>query len=304
MKRLVLGMAWAGLLLGSANAADMRVKAVAPIPVAVANWTGCYIGGDIGWYTAKQDGITSAFPSPGFGAPAINGGGIAGYGVLPTSHGLGRDGAIGGGFAGCNYQVNKFVFGIEGDVSWIDRNSSDARPVNGSFATVANFPVAGTNMRLNASNDWVATLRGRLGLVVGPTNNWMIYGTGGVALTETRYSAAFTPSTDPTSLFGFGCPAGGACFGRSSATLTQQKAGWVAGAGVEWMLTPNWLVRAEYLHYQFEGASGVVPAVLASGAAACAGCGWNANWSDLKIDSVRVGLSYKFGWASPVMAKY
>jgi hypothetical protein len=58
---------------------------------------------------------------------------------------------------------------------------------------------------------------------------------------------------------------------------------------------PHWLLRVEYLHYGFDSPSSlVVPARLASGAAACAGCGWNASWSKLNFDTVRVGVSFKF----------
>ncbi len=128
--------------------------------------------------------------------------------------------------------------------------------------------------------------------------------TGGVAFTRTNYSAVFTPSTNPASLFGFGCPGAAAttCFGTSAVAFSQDKAGWVAGVGGEWRIAPHWLVRLEYLHYGFDGATGIVPAVLANGTAACAGCGWRANWNHLDIDSVRVGAAYQFG--GPVVAKY
>jgi outer membrane immunogenic protein len=295
VRRLVLALGVLSVGSVGAMAADMPLKAPAIAPVPVYTWTGCYIGGHVGWYRARQDGDTAAFP-PGFGPPAVGGAGIAGYGVLPTSHDLNDDGIIAGGHAGCNYQMGKVLFGIEGDFSWLDRNSSDAEPVTGSFPTVGAFPVAGTNMQLSASTKWLASLRARLGWVFGPSDTWLIYATGGVAFTQTAYSAVFTPSTNPASLFGNGCPGGGSCFAGTSASATQTQAGWVAGAGVEWMFgPPHWLLRVEYLHYGFDSPSSlVVPARLASGAAACAGCGWNASWSRLNIDTVRLGVSFKF----------
>ena len=304
--RLGWTLASAILVVSPAFAADMPMKApMAPLPVVVS-WTGCYIGGDIGWYEARQNGSTTAFPSPGFGAPAVNGAGIAGYGVLPTSHSMTRDSVLGGGYAGCNYQAGRVVWGLEGDISWTDnKTGSDAEPVVGSFTgQPANFPPLGTNMQLNSSNQWLASVRGRVGFLVGAGDNLLLYGTGGVAFTRTNYSAVFTPSTNPTSLFGFGCPGAAAttCFGTSAVAFSQDKVGWVAGAGAEWRIAPHWLIRAEYLHYEFDGASGIVPAVLANGTAACAGCGWRANWNHLDIDSVRVGAAYMFG--GPVVAKY
>jgi len=35
-------------------------------------------------------------------------------------------------------------------------------------------------------------------------------------------------------------------------------AGWVAGAGIEWMFANNWMVRAEYLHVDLGTATGTV----------------------------------------------
>ena len=36
---------------------------------------------------------------------------------------------------------------------------------------------------------------------------------------------------------------------QSVTSFNNTKTGWVAGAGAEWMATPNILVRAEYLYY-------------------------------------------------------
>ena len=62
MKNLLRStVAMAALLVGPAMAADMPVKArpPAPAPVAVYNWTGCYIGGNVGggWARTEQSQI-------------------------------------------------------------------------------------------------------------------------------------------------------------------------------------------------------------------------------------------------------
>jgi len=41
------------MLGGAAQAADMPVKAPPPPPAPVYVWTGCYIGGNIGWAQAS-----------------------------------------------------------------------------------------------------------------------------------------------------------------------------------------------------------------------------------------------------------
>src|SRR3954471_2379609 len=116
----------------SVLAADMPVKA-RPIAAAapVSTWTGLYLGGAVGVYWRDQDGSTSATPSPGFGAPAITGAGIAGYGVLPTVHSLDRSGILGSLYGGYNWQFGKALVGIEGDYTFLDaKNATVSQPVN------------------------------------------------------------------------------------------------------------------------------------------------------------------------------
>ena len=56
MKKLALAVTAFAALSGQALAADMPMKAVRPAPVvAAANWTGCYIGGGIGYGLFDQE---------------------------------------------------------------------------------------------------------------------------------------------------------------------------------------------------------------------------------------------------------
>src|SRR5229473_6174502 len=93
--------------LGAASAADMALKA-RPVPVvAVYNWSGCYIGGNIGGKWARTGDVVNipASTGPGGAQPA-------------SSLDLGNansDTFIGGGQIGCNWQYGRVVFGIEGD---------------------------------------------------------------------------------------------------------------------------------------------------------------------------------------------
>ena len=90
----------------------------------------------------------------------------------------------------------------------------------------------------------------------------------------------------------------------ATVTFWDTKTGYVVGGGAEWMLTPNWLLRAEYLHYGFDSSSSL-PLVFATATDACApgACFWNVNSSRQNIDTVRVGLSYKFGATAPAASK-
>jgi outer membrane immunogenic protein len=60
MKKLTLAAAAIAALTGSAIAADLPRKApvVAPAPVPVATWTGCYIAGGVGYGMWNQDNQT------------------------------------------------------------------------------------------------------------------------------------------------------------------------------------------------------------------------------------------------------
>ena len=299
MKKVLGAIAILAAMPLAAQAADLppapapAYKAPVVVP-EVYGWTGFYIGADAGWWNADQSATTTAFPAPGFGAPAVIGGGFPGFGNLPTSHTLNGNGGFGGGYAGFNWQPAPWALvGVEGDVQWLRRSASDTENVLETFTAV---PAPSFGMTYTASNNWLASARGRLGWVGGP---FMLYGTGGAAFTQTNYTATAAGVVNTAC-----CNLPGA---TASSSFSNDRVGWVAGAGVEWMAAPNWIVRAEYLHYNFGGASANLPFVYTpnfAGVANCnpGQCNWALNSSNLTIDTVRVGLSYKFG--GPVVARY
>ena len=122
MRNLLVGLVAATALVGvgaTAMAADMPLKAPAYVPPPVVSWTGFYIGGNVGGYGASQTATTDPFPSPGFGAPAILGGGVPGFGNLPTSRGLDSSGVLGGIQAEQQLAVIELAGGVEGDVDFL-----------------------------------------------------------------------------------------------------------------------------------------------------------------------------------------
>jgi outer membrane immunogenic protein len=73
------------------------------------------------------------------------------------------------------------------------------------------------------SSAWLATIRGRVGVAF---DRILIYGTGGAAFQSLDFSTPFTSAiTNPL--------------------------GWTGGGGVEFAITPNWSVKAEYLFVDF-----------------------------------------------------
>jgi outer membrane immunogenic protein len=224
-----------------------------PAPPPPPAWTGFYIGGDAGAAWLSNSATWNPLPDP------------VTFGEAPSS-GTGRETAfIGGAHIGYNDQVMPdWVVGIEGDWSWTKASATSTQP----WAPVL-FP--GSETTLSASPNWIAAARGRLGYLVSPA--LMAYATGGAAWAKMDYDAAATNG-------------GNGYLVTSHSSSTQS--GYVAGGGVEWMMTDNWTVRAEYLYYQF--AKG--PNITAT--TPLAGFPSNFVWGKTRLSIAQAGLSYKF----------
>ena len=109
-------------VLQPAAAADLQLKAPvlkAPPPVEVVSWSGCYIGGNLGysWGRARADeGTYSQQVYRAFGLPAqtlLNDTGTVAFGpALKTD----VNGWLGGGQIGWNSQQGSWLFGFEADI--------------------------------------------------------------------------------------------------------------------------------------------------------------------------------------------
>ena len=119
---IIRGIAVSALLIVApfsvASAADMALKAPPP-PAPVWDWTGFYLGGDVGGYGSRQSATANPVP-PGFGTPSIAGAGLAGFGLLPTSSSLNKSGVLGGPYAGYNWQMHNWLLGVEGDFTFLN----------------------------------------------------------------------------------------------------------------------------------------------------------------------------------------
>jgi outer membrane immunogenic protein len=120
----------------------------------------------------------------------------------------------------------------------------------------------------------LASFRGRVGWATGPV---LLYGTGGGAYANTHYTAL-----TPLGVSGAG----------STGFASTDRWGYAAGAGIEWGFMPNWSAKVEYMHYGFDNVT-VAPGLLGANSAALG----------LNIDTVKVGVNYRFG-PSPVVARY
>jgi outer membrane immunogenic protein len=242
----LLAAAFSLALIPAASAADMPTKApvykAAPMAV-LYNWTGFYLGLNAGyaWGSTSTDYSLAS--------------------VANTT--LNPKGFIGGVQAGYNWQIDRLVFGIEGDIDWHSATDS----------TTFGFPGGLDFTTTNAKQTWDGTIRGRVGFA---PDNWLFYLTGGAAFagfdhsyTEARPSVA------------------GATRTISGATT---KTGWAAGGGVEYGMGP-WSLGAEYIYMGFGNNT------LSTGAQTLGGVAFPADSMSFKdhIQVARLKLNYRFG---------
>jgi outer membrane immunogenic protein len=174
------------------------------------------------------------------------------YALSPgVSTGHDGSGWLAGGQIGYNLQLQQFVIGVEADASsaWLDGSTSCP---NAAFSC-------------SHSYNWLASVRGRAGVAING-NRTLLYGTAGFAWADVDYAANDVAT--------------GAAFATN---FSHRHSGWVAGAGIEHMLSQNMTARVEYLYYAFDDVT--APAgTLGAGPAAL----------DATTQTVRFGLNLKF----------
>jgi outer membrane immunogenic protein len=104
---------------------------------------------------------------------------------------------------------------------------SGVYPANTFFVTAGQSFSAGNS----TGTDWLLTARGRVGWTV---SNWLIFATGGLAMSRVSVTNSFTDNVNLGS--------------DAIATNSKIKLGWTAGGGVEVAVTKNWSVKGEYLY--------------------------------------------------------
>jgi outer membrane immunogenic protein len=215
----------------TAHAADLPARPAYPPPAAapVYNWTGIYLGINGGYGWGSQDPLSLITNQ---------------YDEFNTD----MNGWMFGGTFGAQIQSGQVVLGVEGDIGWAN--------IKGTATVVPTILGAPAPFSANLATEItsVSTVRVRVGYAV---QNWLWYGTGGVAVVH---------GTTNASLAGIACGTAGTlpCSGD------RMRVGVAAGGGVEYGFTPNWSAKLEYLW---------------AGAAA----------NDAYINTVRAGINYRFG---------
>jgi len=190
----------------------------------------------IGLANAADLPAAPVYKAPAAIAPAHNWtgfyiGGHFGYGWAkptvwnPTTGGPFADplpaptGVLGGAQGGYNYQIGNWVLGLEADITWTD--------VKGS-ATCVNFACSAGALHVFGYPDWFGTLTGRFGYSF---DRFLVFGKGGFSLMHEYFEQT-------------GIPPNTFCVPTCSGTNINT--GWTVGGGVEYALTNNWSVKAEY----------------------------------------------------------
>jgi outer membrane immunogenic protein len=133
-----------------------------------------------------------------------------------------------GGQVGCNRAWSSFVWGGEADLQYTGLNGS-----RDEYAPDA-------SVHQDFHSRWLATFRGRAGWLAAP--NVYLYATGGLALVNNTATSSVTYNGTINNL--------------SDSTT---HAGWTAGAGLEWMFTPQWSAKVEYLYVDIGHATNPLP---------------------------------------------
>jgi outer membrane immunogenic protein len=185
-RMLVTGVAVLSAIAANTSfAADMSAPAyrAAPMPPPTVNWTGCYGG--------------------------LQAGGVADFTNFQGSGTFGAGPQL-GGQVGCNYQISGFVFGVEGDGTWVDANANNASGTTGALTTNS------------TKNRWDADLTLRTGFA---WDNYLVYNKLGAAWG----GFDFTQTLPGTTL-------------SASATLP----GFIEGIGAEYMISQHWSAKLEF----------------------------------------------------------
>jgi outer membrane immunogenic protein len=212
-----IGIAAAALSTLPATAADLGRFPPGPFyppppVVRVYNWTGCYLGAQLG----------GAFENNQL------------YGLFTTGAGTGRvnqnassAAVLAGGQGGCDLQfARNWVIGGQIDGAWTN--------LNGSLGLVSGSSSTGT---FTLKTNTIATATGRIGYAVNfDTIAGLFYLKGGAAFVNDDTSN-FIGHT-PGGIFNFSAP-------------SESRWGWTIGLGTEWVIVENWSIFGEWDYMNF-----------------------------------------------------
>ena len=316
-----------------ANAAGLAAPVVAAVPYY--SWTGFYIGGHFGGGWGRNafsetacGGSPGLICGPNFVRDSLDNPtvGLAGSVGDVGSHQF--SGALGGFQVGYNWQIGRFLIGVEGQFSWSDMKGDHQNTTSNThvFAEPADafFELfQGTNSdRLYSKVKNFGDIAARLGLVGGAEGRTLFYAKGGAGYANTDYLLVQQFSA-VRSQFGesvLGSPMfleTDALNGGGAFTGSATRWGPMAGVGLEFALFDGWTAKVEYDHL-FLGTKSVDltgtqafilqnPGSPGGETLVTPGSAGGTRTFDVRqdINVIKFGLNYRFGnfYAAPVVTK-
>ena len=205
----------------------------------------------------------AALPGPAF----ASGAGVP-IGFGPASNASWLAGAV----AGYNWQRDAFVFGVEGDFSGTGLRSEST----GGFTSPPTFafPSADTTARIA----WYGTVRAHAGWTAG---SFLFYGTGGLAYGD----------VDISTNYNLGATGQAVGIAALYAHTSSVRVGWVAGAGVEYLVNRNLSVNFEYQYVDL----GIIGMAGVPAPAPLLGMMSSSATVHAQFQTITIGLNWHFG---------
>lgn len=253
MSRLKYGALALAFMVSPALAADLGgSKGVSMIDGGGSgtpyNWTGVWIGGQVGYATSRDDLHANYVEQEAVPASCATGNtlidnkcwknadvGVDGKPVKdaqsnddayikaidPIVHafdvnGIGGSGWVGGGKIGADYAVNRMLFGVFADYNIASTAATAGYAINDTGIASAS---------IREGNSWL--VGGRAGVLLGSDKSALIYGLAGYGQQDVTYAAAYGTET-------------------WSKDITFS--GWTLGAGAELMITKWASIGLEWQH--------------------------------------------------------
>ena len=279
MKRFFLIFLAFAAALTAAHAADLLLPTKAPLaaPVEYYNWTGFYVGGNIGagWGQSdttlnSQDITITKIKQPCEYENPWSGGSsdCRKDPLIPVNANIGNaplSGFIGGVSAGYNYQLPNapWLFGIEGDFEGLGLKGTDQCAVILSCSDKAT---------------WEADITGRVGFIA--LDRVLLFIKGGWAWARFEHSANV-----PTFLTGLGP--------INIDGVSNTASGPLVGVGAEYAITNHWLARIEYDFIDFDSQTQTVNALQTIDHIANVHYANSVTFNE-SMSMVKGGVSYKF----------
>jgi outer membrane immunogenic protein len=214
----LMAFALAAAFAAPVRAADMAPApsyyppaAAAVMPPALYNWTGLYVGGNLG-AGLVEDSVNQTVTT----ATTTN---LLGNTDISTA------GFIGGAQIGVNYEFATVVVGLE--ASW-----TGSAITGSSTSSVTGGTIGATQERATSAPLWFGAATGRVGYAA---NDVLFYAKGGWARMNVKYTQDML--------------AGGVTVTTQS--FSDNRSGFTAGAGLEYGMTENLSAKLEYDFYDF-----------------------------------------------------